>query len=98
MTLESRRVLRMVLPSLLLASALLPLSACSSAQPAAEPIETDDSGSQAEEPTGTEDPADAPATEIAWADIELTDVETGETFTISEFAGGPVLIQAFAVW
>ena len=48
--------------------------------------------------TAAEEPAEAPATEIAWADIELDRRETGETFTISEFNEGTVLIQAFAVW
>jgi len=31
-------------------------------------------------------------------DMELTDVTTGETFKISDFAGKPVLVESFAVW
>lgn len=31
-------------------------------------------------------------------DIELTDVLTGETFKISDFAGTPILFESFAVW
>jgi thiol-disulfide isomerase/thioredoxin len=31
-------------------------------------------------------------------DIELTDVATGETFTIADFEGRPVLLESFAVW
>jgi hypothetical protein len=102
MTSESRRTLRIALLAVLLAAALLPLSACSSEpEPEAsapEPAE-DTATAPAEEPADTSDEAPAEASsEIAWANIELTDVETGETFTISEFEGGPVLVQAFAVW
>ena len=33
-----------------------------------------------------------------WLAIELTDVRTGESFTIAEFADTPVLLESFAVW
>lgn len=33
-----------------------------------------------------------------WRDIELTDVLTGETYTISELNDKPILLEAFAVW
>ena len=33
-----------------------------------------------------------------WRDTELTDIETGETFRISDFEGTPVLVESFAVW
>lgn len=36
--------------------------------------------------------------QFAWADIELTDVMTGETFRIADFRGKPVLVKTFAVW
>ena len=36
--------------------------------------------------------------DLSWVDIELTDAVTGESFRISDFAGGPVLVQGFAVW
>jgi len=36
--------------------------------------------------------------EISWLDIELTDVTTGETFTIRQFSDKPVLLESFAVW
>lgn len=40
-----------------------------------------------------------PATDLpAWMQIELTDVVTGETFRLSDFAGQPVLLESFAVW
>ena len=33
-----------------------------------------------------------------WMNVELKDVATGNTFTISEFGGRPVLVELFAVW
>lgn len=39
-----------------------------------------------------------PATQFAWADIELTDVLTGENFRIADFRGKPVIVKTFAVW
>ena len=42
--------------------------------------------------TDDEEPA------VAWLATELTDVSTGETFTLAEFAGTPVLLESFAVW
>jgi hypothetical protein len=61
--------------------------------PAAEPVEPTEPEQPAEEPA---EPA-APSA-IAWLDTELVDVETGETFRISDFAGTPVLVKSFAVW
>ena len=49
-------------------------------------------------------PAPAPAPTVppisagAWMDIELTDVDTGEKFKVSDFKGKPVLLESFAVW
>jgi len=43
-----------------------------------------------------EEATDEPA--AAWLAIELTDVSTGESFTIAEFADTPVLLESFAVW
>ena len=34
----------------------------------------------------------------AWRDIELTDVETGETFTVADLAGNVVAIEPMAIW
>jgi cytochrome oxidase Cu insertion factor (SCO1/SenC/PrrC family) len=34
----------------------------------------------------------------AWFDIELTDVQTGETFTMNDFAGKVVLLETMAMW
>jgi cytochrome oxidase Cu insertion factor (SCO1/SenC/PrrC family) len=33
-----------------------------------------------------------------WRDVPITDVVTGEIFTINSFEGKPVLIESFAVW
>lgn len=33
-----------------------------------------------------------------WRAVELTDVTTGEAFTVSGFGGRPVLVEFFAVW
>jgi thiol-disulfide isomerase/thioredoxin len=33
-----------------------------------------------------------------WFDIEMTDVQTGETFTINDFTGKVVLIETMAMW
>lgn len=45
----------------------------------------------------TDQSADA-APAVAWLGVELTDVRTGETFTLAQFAEKPVLLEAFAVW
>ena len=39
-----------------------------------------------------------PAAQFAWANIELTDVLTGETLRIADFHGKPVIVKTFAVW
>ena len=33
-----------------------------------------------------------------WFDIELTDVQTGETFTMNDYAGKIVLVETMAMW
>lgn len=38
------------------------------------------------------------ATAAAWRDIELTDVETGDTFTVADLEGSVVAIEPMAVW
>lgn len=63
-----------------------------SAEPSAEPA--DESAS----PSPTESPTDAPTD--ALLAVELTDVRTGESFTLGEVAAddGPVLLQPMAIW
>jgi len=33
-----------------------------------------------------------------WINMELKDINTGETFKVSDFSGKPVLLESFAVW
>ena len=42
--------------------------------------------------------AGAQATLADWKQTELTDVNTGESFRIADFAGTSVLLESFAVW
>ena len=35
---------------------------------------------------------------LGWVDVPLTDVQTGETFTMTDFSGKVVLIETMAVW
>lgn len=67
------------------------------ASPAAN---TDPPAPPAEEPSdvGGDPPVDGDAESFVWADVELTDAITGETFTLRDFAGTQVYVQAFAVW
>ena len=37
-------------------------------------------------------------TAVGWLDIELTDVDTGEEFTLASLKGNVVAIEPFAVW
>lgn len=46
-------------------------------------------------------PAPTPAVEAGkpeWFDYELTDAQTGGTFTINDFAGKVVLVETMAIW
>ena len=45
----------------------------------------------------TED-STAPEPVVAWLGVELTDIRTGDTFTLAEFADKPILLETFAVW
>jgi len=47
--------------------------------------------------TGTARPPANPAADDAWRDVALTDVTTGETFSLSSFAGKPVILFTFTV-
>jgi peroxiredoxin len=40
----------------------------------------------------------APTLDLNWFDMELTDVLTGETFTMNDFAGKVVLVETMAMW
>jgi cytochrome oxidase Cu insertion factor (SCO1/SenC/PrrC family) len=65
------------------------LSACSASEPPTQ------------EPTAPEEPAATPEPAVEtpeWFDIELTDVSTGETFTMNDFSGKVVLLETMAIW
>jgi len=49
-------------------------------------------------PTATADPVAAATAEWDWFNIELTDVQTGETFTMNDFVGKVVLVETMAIW
>lgn len=46
--------------------------------------------------TGSQSPT--ATTTPAWFEVALTDVQTGETFTMNDFAGKVVLVETMAVW
>lgn len=51
--------------------------------------------------SGTQEPSISVATPIdvpEWFNVELIDVQTGETFTMSDFSGKVVLLETMAVW
>tara|TARA_Y100000310_G_C20577500_1_gene761175 strand:- start:315 stop:821 length:507 start_codon:yes stop_codon:yes gene_type:complete len=33
-----------------------------------------------------------------WTTVELTDIRTGQTFSIEQYQGTPILLESFAVW
>lgn len=80
--------------SCLLICAAVALPGCAPRDQAAVPDSPPDAPSAA--PTESTRP-DA-ASSIAWLDTELTDAVTGETFTLADYKGKPVLLHAFAVW
>lgn len=45
-----------------------------------------------------ENPTTASTPTGEWRSIPLTDVRTGEEFTVDQFAGQPILLESFAVW
>jgi hypothetical protein len=90
-----RPTLRVIAVCLVAALAGVSIAGCSQDVAEPPPPVTDPT-----EPGEPDQPAGEPAepSAIAWLDTELVDVETGETFRISEFAGTPVLVKSFAVW
>jgi len=91
---------------LILAAMTALVTACSSATPppsadveentATEEVmmEKDDTGEEMMDG----DTADEATTVPDWFNVELTDVNTGETFRIADFKGKVVLIETMAVW
>jgi cytochrome oxidase Cu insertion factor (SCO1/SenC/PrrC family) len=91
--------------------AILPLTAlalagCVSVSPAAGPTATPGSATDAPaaSPAAASVPAPATATPLAqvdraaWQTAALTDVRTGDTFTLADFAGKVVAIEPMAAW
>lgn len=62
---------------------------------AGDPAPSDAGGTPAEP---SDNPAAAALAGKAWATAPLTDVATGETFTIADLAGKPVFIETMAIW
>lgn len=96
------RTARLIVTIILAALVTLTVVACGSETaeepappPTEEPSPPATDGDSAMPPAAGE-PAEPSA--IAWLDTELVDVETGETFRISDFKGRPVLVKTFAVW
>lgn len=48
--------------------------------------------------TGSQEATTLVPTTPDWFQVELTDVQTGETFTMNDFAGKVVLLETMAVW
>jgi cytochrome oxidase Cu insertion factor (SCO1/SenC/PrrC family) len=67
---------------------ILILSACAPAQTQAADVP---------KPTATTVPTPV-ATTPEWFDMELTDAQTGETFTMNDYAGKVVLVETMAIW
>ncbi len=62
---------------------------------------TSDGTTTVDDPSTDVPDTGAPATPsetVAWLDTELTDVVTGEMYSLSDFKGTPVLLHSFAVW
>jgi cytochrome oxidase Cu insertion factor (SCO1/SenC/PrrC family) len=68
-------------------------AAVASAEPALASAEP--AAASGEPATASVDPTDAAA---AWLDIELTDAETGEPFTLASLGGEVVAIEPMAIW
>jgi cytochrome oxidase Cu insertion factor (SCO1/SenC/PrrC family) len=67
-------------------SLIFALAACTPAQTAKTPF--------AQPATATAAPTKTPD----WFDMELIDVQTGETFTMNDYAGKVVLLETMAIW
>ncbi len=74
-------------------------AAATTPEAAAEVDTEQETVAEAEAPAEAEAVADAPGASLpAWASIELTDANTGATFTLAEFAGQPVYVHMMATW
>jgi hypothetical protein len=91
--LPSQRVLSLLLATPFVAAAC---TAAASEVATPEPVaSTPVASALASAPPATAAPAAEAAT---WLDIELTDAETGEVFTLASLAGNVVAIEPMAIW
>ncbi|NTU79271.1 MAG: TlpA family protein disulfide reductase [Chloroflexales bacterium] len=70
-------------------------------QPAGEIMMQPTSAAMANQPTGEtmmQPTGAAMADQPAWMALPLTDVQTGEGFTLGDFAGRPVYVEPMATW
>jgi len=79
---RERTLIQPVVFTLILTSMLLTACGQSASPPTAEPVSV---------PQGATDTPE-------WFDIELTDVQNGETFTMNDYAGKVVLVETMAIW
>jgi thiol-disulfide isomerase/thioredoxin len=78
---------------------MAPSAAPSTAPGSADPAPSDPAVASAEPAASPAvNPAAAALASKTWANAPLTDVETGETFTIAELAGKPLFIESMAIW
>lgn len=80
-------------PLTLAIGAMFLVAACSTA---ADTSDASGAAAPATATTAVAQPTAAPA--AGWLDIELTDVDTGEAFTLASLKGNVVAIEPFAVW
>lgn len=82
---------------------VLLIAGCTNRPVSMQDIKGEDEGTVSEQQgeTATEDSettGDGETADAGWKDVELKDVQTGNTFKISDFSGKPVLLESFAVW
>jgi cytochrome oxidase Cu insertion factor (SCO1/SenC/PrrC family) len=80
--------------------AILLLSACTTAAPTSQAEQTKSEAEPVESGASAADNTEATATPewFDWQNMELTDVATGETFAVNDYAGKVVLLETMAVW
>lgn len=80
------------------APATAPATAAPTDAMTAAPGMTDGPTPSATAPEATPNPAAVSLQMHPWATATLTDVATGETFTIAQLAGKPIFIETMAIW
>jgi len=79
---RAKSLIHVAVFTLILTGMLLTACGSSASTPPSEPVSS---------PKGATETPD-------WFDIELTDVQTGETFTMNDYAGQVVLVETMAIW